>query len=313
MSVGVAVLVVVLGVGVPYVATSVLLGVLILATCYALLAMGTNILVGWSGLLTFGQAAFFGGGAYCVALMRDWPASPPLKLLIAGAVTAVVGLVLFTALARFTHITFAMLTLVAGMLIYLVAFRTPLVGGETGLAPVPRGAIGGFSIETDINFWLYAMAVLGVVGLFYWRFHRSMFALRLMAIRDDETRAASLGLSIVAARGVAGAVAAGVSGVGGGLYAEYAGAVSPTLLYFEMSGAAVFICLLGGARYLWGPLIGGVLYAVGAGYFLQGTTNPELYIGLAFMLLIVLLPGGLLSIWSRVRTWHRPSTRGIPR
>jgi branched-chain amino acid transport system permease protein len=296
----VAAAVVVLSIGVPYVVTAALLGVLISAACYGLFAMGTNVLVGWSGLITFGQAAFFGAGGYCVALMHTTAISPPLKLLIAGAITAAAGLVLAVGLARFLHITFAMLTLVAGQLIYLVAFQTNLVGGENGIAPVLRGSVAGISIETDVNFWPYAVIVLAVISVCYWRFYRSMFVLRLMASRDDELRAQSLGLSVVALRGVAGAVAGGVAGIGGGLYAQYAGAINPTLLYFDMSGIAIFMCLLGGARYLWGPLVGGLIYAVGVGDFLSNTNQPDVYIGIAFMLLIIVLPGGLLSLKSRL-------------
>jgi branched-chain amino acid transport system permease protein len=309
-----AVAVVVLSIGVPYLVTAALLGVLISAVCYALFAMGTNVLVGWSGLITFGQAVFFGGGAYTVALISTPSISPVAKLLIAGAITAAGGLVLSLALARFLHITFAMLTLVAGQLVYLVAFQTNLVGGENGIAPVLRGSFLGISLETDVNFWPYALVVLGIICVLYWRFHRSMFVLRLMASRDDELRAQSLGLNIVVLRGVAGAVAGGVAGLGGGLYAQYAGAVNPTLLYFDMSGIALFMCLLGGARYLWGPLVGGVIYAVGVGDFLSNTSQPDVYIGIAFMLVIILLPGGLLSLRSRLGGLRgQPARRGQPR
>jgi branched-chain amino acid transport system permease protein len=296
----VAVLVIALSDGVPYLVSGALLGVLISAACYGLFAMGTNVLVGWSGLITFGQAAFFGAGGYAVAEMHTTAIAPPLKLLIAGGITAAGGLLLSVLLARFLHITFAMLTLVAGQLIYLVAFQTHLVGGENGIAPVLRGSFLGISLETDVNFWPYAVIVLGVVCVLYWRFHRSMFVLRLMASRDDELRAQSLGLSVVVLRGVAGAVAGGVAGIGGGLYAQYAGAINPTLLYFDLSGVAIFMCLLGGARYLWGPLVGGLVYAIGVGDFLQNTSQPDVYIGIAFMLVIVVLPGGLLSLRSRL-------------
>jgi branched-chain amino acid transport system permease protein len=308
-----AVTVVVLSIGVPYVVTAALLGVLISAACYALFAMGTNVLVGWSGLITFGQAAFFGAGAYTVALISTPSISPAAKLLIAAAVTAAGGLVLSVALARFLHITFAMLTLVAGQLIYLVAFQTNLVGGENGIAPVLRGSFLGISLGSDVNFWPYAVVVLGIICVLYWRFHRSMFVLRLMASRDDELRAQSLGLNIVVLRGVAGAVAGGVAGIGGGLYAQYAGAINPTLLYFDMSGIAIFMCLLGGTRYLWGPLIGGVIYAVGVGDFLSNTSQPDVYIGIAFMLVIILLPGGLLSLKSRLGALRGHVPRTEPR
>jgi branched-chain amino acid transport system permease protein len=296
----VAVLVILLSDGTPYLVSAALLGVLISAACYGLFAMGTNVLVGWSGLITFGQAAFFGAGGYAVALMHTTAIAPPLKLLIAGGITAAGGLVLSVLLARFLHITFAMLTLVAGQLIYLLAFQTNIVGGENGIAPVLRGSFLGISLETDVNFWPYAVIVLGVVCVLYWRFHRSMFVLRLKASRDDELRAQSLGLSVVVLRGVAGAVAGGVAGIGGGLYAQYAGAINPTLLYFDLSGVAIFMCLLGGARYLWGPLVGGLVYAIGVGDFLQNTSQPDVYIGIAFMLVIVVLPGGLLSLRSRL-------------
>jgi branched-chain amino acid transport system permease protein len=303
----VAVVVIAVSIGTPYLVSATLLGVLITAACYGLFAMGTNVLVGWSGLITFGQAAFFGAGGYCVALLKTGAISAPEKLLIAGAVTAAGGLLLSLALARFLHITFAMLTLVAGQLLYLVAFQTNLVGGENGIAPILPGSVGGISLATEVNFWPYALIVLAVIGVFYWRFHRSMFVLRLLASRDDEVRAQSVGLNVITLRAVAGAAAGGVAGIGGGLYAQYAGAINPTVMYFDMSGIAIFMCLLGGARYLWGPLLGGVIYAIGVGDFLQNTNQPDIYIGLAFMLVIVLLPGGLLSLGSRLARIRRRS------
>jgi branched-chain amino acid transport system permease protein len=302
---GTSALVIVLGIAVPYIVTPVLLGVFVFAICYGLFAMGTNVLVGWSGLITFAQAAFFGAGGYCVALLGNVTVAPPVKLLIAAGVTSCPGLLLSLGLARFLHITFAILTLVVGQLVYVAAFRSPLVGGENGLAPVPRGSVAGFSIESGVSFWVYAVVVLGVVGVLYWRLHSSMFGLRVMAMRDDEIRGSSLGLGTVALRGVAGAVAAGIAGIGGGLYAQYAGAVSPTLLYFDLAGVAIFMCLLGGSGFLWGPLVGGVVYGIGARYFLQSTSHPDMYIGIAFMIIIVLLPGGLLSIRSRFLATRR--------
>jgi ABC-type branched-subunit amino acid transport system permease subunit len=73
-------------------------------------------------------------------------------------------------------------------------------------------------------------------------------------------------------------------------------------MYFDMSGIAIFMCLLGGSQYLWGPLLGGLIYAIGVGYFLENTAQPDVYIGIAFMALIVFIPGGLLSITGRIRS-----------
>lgn len=278
-----------------------LLAVLTVAACYSLLAVGTNVIVGWSGMVTFGQAAFFGCGAYTVALVREshWPAQN--SLLLALVVAAVFGYLAFWFLGRYTHITFAMLTLVFGQLVYLLVSSNQALGASDGFGGLLREPVLGIDVVTDASFWGFAMGVL-VIGLAaYWWLFRRVLALRMFAVREDPGRLETLGYSVRQLRSIAGAISAMLCAAGGALFALYAGAVSPSVLQFELSGAAIFMCIIGGSRYLWGPLIGATLYTLTVNYWLLSNPSATLYIGAIFVIVMLLIPSGLLSLPSQVR------------
>jgi branched-chain amino acid transport system permease protein len=296
----VAVLAAVVAFGVPGAVSPELLAVLTVAACYALLAAGTNISVGWLGSVTFGQAAFFGCGAYAVGLVRHghWPAQN--SILLAIAVSAVAGFVAYWLLARYTHITFAMLTLVFGQLVFLVVSSSTSLGASDGLGGLFREPVFGISTVTDPQFWGFAFAVL-VIGLaVYWWFYRRILALRMFAVREDAGRMETLGYDVRTLRATAGALGAALSAMGGALYAMYAGATNPTLLAFTLSGAAIFMCFIGGSRYLWGPLIGAVLYTLTVNFWLQSNRAATLITGGIFVVVMLVIPNGLLSLPSRL-------------
>jgi branched-chain amino acid transport system permease protein len=282
-----------------------LLSVLVVASTYAMLAVGTNVLLGWSGMVTFCQATFFGCGAYTVALIRDWHWQAQYSLLLATAVCGVLGFVSFYLLSHYTHITFAMLTLVFGQFIVLVVSGSHKLGATDGLATIMREPFFGVDIFTETRFWWFAFALLAVALAAYWWLYRRTFALRLFASREDAGRLETLGYNVRRLQATAGAVSAVFAGMGGAVYALYSGAVSPTVLGFELSGAAVFMCIIGGSRYLWGPLIGAVLYTLSLNYWLASSKSETLLIGGAFVLIMLLLPSGLLSLWAIGRSLAR--------
>jgi branched-chain amino acid transport system permease protein len=118
----------------------------------------------------------------------------------------------------------------------------------------------------------------------------------MFAAREDAGRLATLGYNVRLLRATAGGISAVLAAAGGALFAEYAGAVSPTVLQFELSGAAVFMCIIGGSRYLWGPLVGAALYTLTVNYWLQSNLNATMYIGAIFVLVMIALPDGVLSL-----------------
>jgi branched-chain amino acid transport system permease protein len=277
-----------------------LLAVFTVAACYALLAIGTNVLVGWSGMVTFGQAAFFGCGAYTVALIRNWHWPVEGSLLLAICAAAVLGYVSYWLLSRYTHITFAMLTLVFGQLVYLLVSGSQTLGATDGFGGILREPVFGIDVITDAAFWWLALGVLALGAAASWWLYRRMLALRLFAVREDAGRLETLGYSVRQLRATAGAVSAALCAAGGALFAMYAGAISPTVLQFELSGAALFMCVIGGTGYLWGPLVGATLYTLTVNYWLQSSQSATLYLGAIFVVVMILLPSGVLSIPSRI-------------
>jgi branched-chain amino acid transport system permease protein len=277
-----------------------LLAVFTVAACYSLLALGTNVVIGWSGAVTFGQAAFFGCGAYAVALIRLWHWPAEGSLLLALCAGAVLGYVSYWLLSRYTHITFAMLTLVFGQLILLLVSGSQALGATDGFGGILREPIFGIDVITDIAFWWLALGVLVLGAAAYWWLYRRVLALRLFAVREDSGRLETLGYSVRQLRATSGAISGALCAVGGALFAIYAGAASPTLLQFELSGAAIFMCVIGGTGYLWGPLVGATLYTLTLNYWLQSSQSATLYLGAIFVLVMIVIPSGVLSIPSRL-------------
>lgn len=285
-----------------------LLSVLVVAACYSMLAVGTNVLLGWSGMVTFCQATFFGCGAYTVALIRDWHWQAQYGLLLAIVVCAVLGYVAFWLLSSYTHIAFAMLTLVFGQFVVLVVSGNHMLGATDGLSTIMREPFFGIDVFTEQRFWWFAFGLLVLALASYWWLYRRIFALRMFASREDAGRLETLGYNVRRLRATAGSVSAVFAGLGGAVYALYSGAVSPTVLTFELSGAAVFMCVIGGSRYLWGPLVGAVLYTLTLNHWLASSRIETLIIGAAFVLIMLLLPSGLLSLWSIGRRLLRRRT-----
>jgi branched-chain amino acid transport system permease protein len=294
------------GFAVPNSAGPELLAVLTVALCYVLLALGTNVVLGWSGLVTFGQAAFFGTGAYTVALTREKEWSGQKTVLLALVVAAVLGYVSFWLLSRYTHIAFAMLTLVFGQFLVLLVSGTHRLGATDGFGGILRAPFFGADTITDVQFWWLVFAVLVVAVALYWWLYRRVLVLRMFAGREDAGRLETLGYDVRRLRATAGSIGAVFSAAGGALFAQYTGAVSPTVLQFELSGIAVFMCVIGGMRHLWGPVIGAVLYTLTVNYWLQSSQLATLYLGAIFVVVMLVLPSGLLSIGTLVRSRLRP-------
>lgn len=279
-----------------------LLAVFTVALCYIMLSLGANVMVGWSGLVTFGQAAFFGCGSYTVALTRNMHWSAQVVVVLAIAVAAVLGFIVFWLLSHYTHIAFAMLTLVFGQFVVLLVSNTKKLGSSDGFGGILRENALGSPIITDVDFWWFAFIVLLVALAAYWWTYRRVFALRLFASREDAGRLETLGYNVRTLRATAGSMSAAVSAAGGAVYAIYNGAVSPTALGFELSGAAVFMCIIGGSQYLWGPTIGAILYTLTVNYWLQSNDSATMYLGAIFVIVMIVLPGGILSIVAVART-----------
>lgn len=283
---------------------------------WVLFALATNVLFGWSGMLSFGQAAYLGTGAYTVALLHGSGLSPPLLVLAGGVMAAVFALVFSAMALRTSGVEFAVLTLVFAQVLWLLTFRVVELRGVDGFGRLAGGRALGVDLGDDTNRFLYVLAVVALSAWALRRLQQSSLGAALGAVRDDPLRAAAIGLPVRRLQMTSFAVAGGFSGIAGGLLAQHQGVVTPSLLFWVISGQVIVACLIGGMRWFWGPALG-ALVVIWANHLLFGrTSSPTLYIGFVLLLIVLVLPGGLSSLGSAVAAGRfgrrRRTSRGRP-
>ncbi|SCL20162.1 amino acid/amide ABC transporter membrane protein 2, HAAT family [Micromonospora pallida] len=277
--------------------------VLMTGVVYALLTASLGVLLGWSGIYTFGHAAFFGIGAYTAGLLKDRDMSPLLFLLAGAAVAAVIALVVGLLGARIVAVEFAMMTLIIGQVVYLLTFKIEGLQGDNGIFGIPSGTIGGWDIATEDNLWWYIVAVVAVLLGLLRRIQLSPYGVSLNAVRDDPVKAAAVGLPVRALRLSAFVLSGAVAGVAGVLYAQQQGIVTPSTLSFTFSGQIIIMALFGGLYRFWGAPIGAIVFLLLNNQIFGETSHGTLILGVILLFIVVLMPGGILGVadWIRDR------------
>ena len=229
--------------------------------CFAMFACAYNLLLGFSGMLSFGHAAFFGSSAYATAWLataHGWGAVP--AILAGMAVSAILGLVIGAIAIRRRGIYFAMITLALAQLIYFICLEAPFTGGENGLQGVPRGTLFGvLQLNSDVVMYYLVLAAFVAVFLFVRRVVHSPFGQVLKAIRDNEPRAISLGYDVNRYRLVAFVLSATLAGLAGSLKALVLGFASLSDVLQANSGEVILMTLLGGTGTFFGPVVGAAI------------------------------------------------------
>ncbi|TMI92429.1 MAG: branched-chain amino acid ABC transporter permease, partial [Bacillati bacterium ANGP1] len=213
---------------------------------WALFATAFDIMLGYTGLLSFGQAAFFGGGAYTAGLLAQRLGVPyPLNALAAALATGLLALPLMGLAIRRRGIYFAMITLAFGqMVFYVVNEWRPLTGGENGVQGIPRQALAGFDISSSTAYY-YAAFPLAVLGLLLcWRIVRSPFGRVLLAIRENDVRTQTLGYAVYRYKLLAAVLSCALSGLAGGIWVINHGFVALDAVHWTTSGLVVIMVLL---------------------------------------------------------------------
>jgi len=270
-----------------------------------LFAMSLDLLVGYTGLDSFGHAAAYGLGAYMAALTLLHTSVPlPLALLVGAGATAVVAVPMAWLSTRTTGVSFAMLTLAFAQLLYAIAYKWQSVtGGSDGLAGVARtpGPFGITWFTSRLGFYyLVAACVLGAF-LFCRGFVRSPVGTTLLAIKENERKAAALGYNPRAYKIVVFVVAAFFGGLAGALYAPFAGFASPDLFFWLLSGQVLVMVIIGGAGTLAGPIVGAAFFYL-LEHYLSGITNSwALLLGLIFIVFVLYVPEGIWGLARRRR------------
>ncbi|HZC57709.1 MAG TPA: branched-chain amino acid ABC transporter permease [Xanthobacteraceae bacterium] len=231
------------------------------ALCFALFACAFNLLIGYVGLVSFGHALYFGWAGYLAAYAaKSWDLPPELAILVGTATGSALGVVAGVIAIRRQGIYFAMITLALAQMMYLVALRVKLTGGEDGIQAVPRGHLFGvFDLGVEMNMYAFVLVIaLGAFFLIY-RIIDSPFGEVLRAIRENEQRAISLGYHIDRYKFVAFVLSATLAGLAGSMKALVFQLASLTDVHWTMSGEVVLMTLVGGLGTVFGPIVGAFL------------------------------------------------------
>jgi len=277
----------------------------------AIAAMGLNLCIGYTGLVSFGHGTWFGIGAYAAGLIQlHWFRGEIwLPLLLSMIVVAVTSTLVGIIILRRRGVYFSLLTLALAALTYTTAFRwSNLTGGEDGLGGLKRGSIGPFDLDSALNYYMaVAVLCLGVLYLLL-RLVRSPFGHVLMAIRENQLRATFQGYPVERYKLGVFVISAVVTGFAGALVGFQNYLVSAEAVSVPFSGELLAMVVIGGMRSMLGPALGALFFILFRELFSIWTPNWLLWFGLIFVAFVLYSPGGLVGIWATLskRWWPAP-------
>jgi branched-chain amino acid transport system permease protein len=281
------------------------------AMCYAIFACAFNLLLGYTGLLSFGHAAFMGSAAYATGwLVRSAGWSPELGLLAGTAVAALTGLVVGLIAIRRQGIYFAMITLAMAQMIYFVCLQVPFTGGEDGLQGVPRGQLFGLiPLASDLAMYFLVLAIFVGVFLFIIRVVRSPYGQVLKAIRENEPRAVSLGYDVDRYKLLAFVLSTALAGLAGALKTLVLGFATLSDVHWSLSGEVVLMTLLGGMGTFAGPVLG-AFTIIGLQNYLADRVGSwvTVIIGAIFVVCVIAFRKGFVG---ELRAWLQRYRRPV--
>ncbi|MBY5760126.1 branched-chain amino acid ABC transporter permease [Rhizobium leguminosarum] len=265
--------------------------------CFALFACAFNLLLGYTGLLSFGHATFFGGAAYFTAYtVKAWGLPPELGILIGVAGAAFLGLVMGFFAIRRQGIYFAMITLALSQMFFFFCLQAEFTEGEDGIQSVPRGHLFGFiDLNSSTNMYYFVLAVFLVGILIIWRFINSPFGMILKSIRENEQRAISLGYSVARYKLGAFVMSAALAGLAGAVKSIVFQFATLTDVAWQMSGEVILMTLLGGIGTLIGPLFGAGLVVVLENYLATSEFPVTIITGVVFMVCVLIFRRGIIG------------------
>jgi branched-chain amino acid transport system permease protein len=281
--------------------------------CYALFACAFNLLLGFTGLLSFGHAAFLGSAAYATGYaLKAWGVTPEVGLIFGVAVAALLGLVVGGLAIRRSGIYFAMITLAMAQMVYFFFLQARFTGGEDGLQQVPRGRLFGvIDLSSDLTLYYLVLALFLIGFAIIWRTVNSPFGQVLKALRENEPRAISLGYDVDRFKLLAFVLSAAIAGLAGS--AKTLVFVSATLsdATWQMSGLVILMTLIGGMGTFLGPVLGAFIVVLlenkvgdfgqaltsmtGIDWFRQLGESVTIVIGLIFVICVMAFRRGIVG------------------
>ncbi len=265
--------------------------------CFALFACAFNLLLGYTGLLSFGHAAFFGGAAYFTAhAAKVWGWPPEAAILLGVAGGALLGLVIGFFAIRRQGIYFAMITLALSQMFFFFCVQAPFTGGEDGIQGVPRGTLFGvLDLRQPLNIY-YTVLGIFLIGVFaIWRIVHSPFGMILRSIRENENRAISLGYSVANYKLAAFVMSAALAGLAGAAKALVFQFATLTDVGWQMSGEVILMTLLGGIGTMVGPIVGAGLVVALQNTLATSAFPVTIATGIIFMICVLVFRRGIVG------------------
>ncbi len=279
---------------------------------FAIAALGFNLLLGYTGLLSFGHSAYFGVGAYTAAFMGQYLGVHSMELYIVGGllVTGIVAAAFGFVCVRHTRIFFAILALALSQVLWTLAYKFFWVTGGTDGIRVPFGTLSLVGGLIDFSgrgtyqkfvesYYYYVLVLFLICVVLMWVIVHSPFGKALQAIRDNETRAEFVGVRVRRYRWLAFLVSGTFTGLAGILWVPLNGLVTPDILWWPFSGEIIFMTVLGGFRNFTGPIVGAVVFNYLKTYAVAYTAYWQLTLGIVLVVLVLALPAGIVGVFSR--------------
>jgi len=283
---------------------------------FAIYSVSFNLLLGYTGLLSFGHAMFFGAGGYGTALaLKHIQGLPLLPAVLIGLLSAVVlALILCPFVVRVSGTAFAMLHLAFGQLMHMLAYKLRgITGGEDGIGgfPIPPFSIPGvvsINMRAPENFYYFAIVVLGVSLWIMWFFTKTPFGQIQVGVRDNAKRIDYLGFKVSQTKAVVYVVAGAFAGVAGSIYALFQNLISSGALDIFTSFAPITMTMVGGIGSFLGPVWGAVIIQIIEELTTRYTEQVELVVGLILILIIMFAPAGLIGLIKSLKQRWFPSS-----
>ena len=281
--------------------------------CYALFACAFNLLLGFTGLLSFGHAAFLGSAAYAAGhALKVWGLPTELGLLFGVGVAALLGLAMGALAIRRSGIYFAMITLALAQMVFFFFLQAKFTGGEDGLQSVPRGTLlGMLDLSKDLNLYYVVMGIFIIGFYIIWRTVHSPFGQVLQALRENEPRAISLGYDVDRFKLLAFVLSAAIAGLAGATKTLVFVSATLSDATWQMSGLVILMTLIGGLGTLTGPILGAFIVVLlenkvgdfgqalakltGVDWFLRLGESVTIVIGLIFVICVLAFRRGIVG------------------
>lgn len=265
-----------------------------------LFAASFNLIFGYTGMLSFGHAAFFGIGSYAMALVLIHLELPfVVSLLVSMGVSALLALVIGFFCVRLNEVYFAMLTLAFGMMVFAIAYQwRSVTNGSDGLAGFSLGSFGlglDLTLANPAVYYHVVLAIVAIASAVLYLICRSSFGMILRAIRQNPERVSFAGLNVRTYRLVAFVIAGSFAGLAGGLIAPFLRVASPELLHWSMSAEPILMAILGGTGYFLGPFVGATVFVLLETWITSFTESWMLVLGIILALMVIFFRKGLLG------------------